>query len=51
MSTANQNIRKDPPSQLLNYLQLLWFRKRLILAITIVVGALGLFWLGGISGA
>jgi len=45
MNTKYQDLRKDAPSELLNYFQLLWFRKRLILSITVIIGLLGVIWL------
>ena len=36
-----QQPMEDEPFPLLDYLQLLWFRRRLIIVITIVVAAIG----------
>jgi len=46
MNVANLNIKKEAPSEFLNYLQLLWFRKRLVLIITLLVSLFGISWLG-----
>ena len=45
MNIEYQDIKRDTPSGLLNYLQLLWFRRRLILTITVLISLLGVAWL------
>jgi len=47
MSNSNANIQVDKPSQLLNYLQLLWFRRWAIIIITILISVFGAIWLSG----
>ena len=45
MTYSKQIVHEDARSLFLNYLQLLWFRRRLILVITILAGLLGVAWL------
>lgn len=47
MSNSIPNIQAEQPSQWLNYLQLLWFRRWSIIIITILISIFGAIWLSG----
>jgi capsular exopolysaccharide synthesis family protein len=47
MSSSKLNTQVEKPSQFLNYLQLLWFRRWAIIIITILFSVLGVIWLSG----
>ena len=44
MDNSYPGMKEDPRSILLDYLQLLWFRRRPIILITVLIGMFGMAW-------
>ena len=45
MKDINPALQETTRSHVLNYLQLVWFRRRLVLTVTVIMAILGVAWL------